>query len=206
MYKKSDNIFIKCQNYYVMRVQYKDVWYDFFIDEDDYGRVKQRHWRTSHKKNKVYALSGSRSKFNIVYLHNYVLQRDHCDGLEVDHINGNELDNRKSNLRVCTRIENIHNTRAKTSNKIGIRGITYEENWHSYVVDFSYNKTRFYFPHWKTIEEAVYCRMYAEEYFGISVLSRNGIAQKYLKLPKETSDLIKETVLQNIAKATVQKS
>ena len=45
-------------------------------------------------------------------------------GLEVDHINGNPLDNRRENLRVCTRSENMRN-RKKTTQKYRFKGVTY---------------------------------------------------------------------------------
>ena len=206
MYIKEDNKFIKHSDYCTMQVQYKSIWYDFQIDIDDYEKVSDRHWRVSHKKNKVYALSGSKKKQNIVYLHNYILNYTYTPGFEVDHIDGNSFNNRKSNLRVCTRLENIQNSGARLDNKIGIRGITYNPEWHSYVVDFSHNKQRFYFPHWKTLEEAVYCRKFAEEHFGLWMLNRNPIALKHLILSDEEEIKIKNIVLTNIAKATVEKS
>lgn len=203
MYIKDQNRFEKHSDYYAMNVQYKDIWYEFQIDIDDYEKVSSRHWRVSHKCNKVYAVSGSKTKRNVVYLHSYILDYSHVNGLEVDHIDGNSFNNRKSNLRMCLRVENVQNAGARLSNKIGIRGITYNPNWHSYVVDFSYNKQRYYFPHWKTLEEAVYCRKFAEEAFGLWMIERNPIAQKYLTLSSEESKRIKCIVLTNIAKATV---
>jgi len=206
MYIKDANKFIRYDDYYVMQVQYKNIWYDFYIDLDDYERVSAIHWRVSHKKRKVYAVSGSKAKKNVQYLHNFILNYTYQNNYEVDHLDGNSFNNRKSNLRVVSRLENIQNVSARIDSKIGIRGICYHKDWHSYTVDFSFNKNRFYFPHWKTLEEAVYCRKFAEEYFGLNMLNRNPIAQEYLTLPESEQQIIKSIVLENITKVTVQKS
>ena len=39
MYKKEDNIFLKHSDFYLMKVQYKNIWYDSYIDLDDYEKV-----------------------------------------------------------------------------------------------------------------------------------------------------------------------
>lgn len=200
MYIKESNKFIKKDDCYIMQVQYKDIWYDFYIDLDDYEKVSSLHWRVSHKKRKVYAVSGSRAKKNVVYLHNYLLNYTYKNNCEVDHVDGNSFNNRKNNLRVVSRLKNIQNVSARIDNKIGIRGICYHKGWHSYTVDFSFNKNRFYFPHWKTLEEAVYCRKFAEEFFGLNMLNRNPIAQEYLTLSIQEQQEIKNIVLEILRK------
>lgn len=45
--------------------------------------------------------------------------------LEVDHINGNSLDNRVENLRVVTHQQNVWNIRKIPKNKSGYRGVSY---------------------------------------------------------------------------------
>lgn len=194
MYKKDDNRFYKLADCYVMMVQYKKLWYKVYIDINDYERVSKRHWRSSHKKNKVYVVSGSKAKNNVVYLHNFVMDYEYQDGFEVDHIDGNSLNNRKSNLRIISRQANIDNTRVRCDNKIGIRGVSYSKREKRYITDFVHHNLRFYFHHWKTINEAVYCRKFAEDHFGITTLSKNPLAEQYLTLPEEQVDIIRQHV------------
>jgi hypothetical protein len=47
------------------------------------------------------------------FLHREILNAP--SGMEVDHINGDKLDNRRSNLRVCSKIENQRNQKPRTT-------------------------------------------------------------------------------------------
>lgn len=73
------------------------------IDIEDVDKVSKFKWRKSTKN---YIKTGNSEQ---LYLHRLIT--DCQDGLEVDHINHNPLDNRKSNLRICTHKENCKNRR-----------------------------------------------------------------------------------------------
>jgi len=59
-------------------------------------------------------------------MHNKIM--DVPNGLEVDHINHNRLDNRKSNLRGCTHKENMFNRRSYKKSRSKYKGVA----WHKH--------------------------------------------------------------------------
>jgi hypothetical protein len=71
------------------------------IDARDAALVRERTWCLS----RGYAVSGVRTGPR--QMHRLIL--DCPSGLEVDHINGDKLDNRRSNLRIVTRAQNAQN-------------------------------------------------------------------------------------------------
>ena len=71
-------------------------------------------------------------------------------GYDVDHINHDPLDNRKSNLRICTHLENGRNLVKSKANKSGYRGISWakkDKRWHTYL-NIKYKRVNIgYFSH-----------------------------------------------------------
>jgi hypothetical protein len=54
------------------------------------------------------------------------------------------------------------NLKPKNTNKLGIRGVSKDNKYNRYVVDFTYKKDRFYLKPFENLEEAVYCRYLLE--------------------------------------------
>lgn len=75
------------------------------------------------------------------YLHRIILTAP--EGVYIDHINGNTLDNRKENLRICTDGENVSNrTKLGTNNTSGILGVRFNNQrnkWYS-EIQYQYKK------------------------------------------------------------------
>lgn len=120
------------------------------IDEDDLLLVADYHWNLLRvpTSNMCYVIS--RTGNVTTYLHRLILNTP--KNRETDHINLNGLDNRKSNLRICTRQENARNTGRLRNNKSGFKGVTrHQNNWRSTC---TYNKRHIHLGSFDTPEEA----------------------------------------------------
>lgn len=78
------------------------------VDPEDYERLKDYKWCTlvTHSGR---AYAHTRIAGRMVYLHRVIMNAP--PGKCVDHINGNGLDNRRCNLRLCNRTQNALNKR-----------------------------------------------------------------------------------------------
>ena len=100
--------------------------YDVIIDDEDYEKIKGS-WAPSRNKNGgVYFHRTVRVKNNksmYIILHRHIMGCVPHDGIIIDHINMNTLDNRKSNLRISSKSLNSANRNKPSTNTSGYKGI-----------------------------------------------------------------------------------
>lgn len=116
------------------------------IDVWDIHYFESYKWYIHRSGNKKYLrgyISGDRSS-GLKYLHKLILP-----GVEVDHINGNSLDNRRSNLRLCKRYQNNGNRR-----DLGSKGVHFDKRTQKYRAEISCNGSRFRLGRFKNFEDA----------------------------------------------------
>lgn len=129
------------------------------VDDEDYINLSKWKWR---KNSQGYV---RRSIPNGEFLHRLLLNAPK-DKL-VDHINRNPLDNRRSNLRLCTPSYNNINQKLKANNKTGFRGVSWHNLGQKYIVSINYNNKKTHLGSFADISEAIGVRMTAElEIFG----------------------------------------
>jgi hypothetical protein len=87
------------------------------VDVESLPLLAPHRWRIVNS----YAATGNGQTEPMVYMHRLL---SHCpQDMVVDHINGNKLDNRKCNLRLCTDLENRLNTKSREGAKSKYKGV-----------------------------------------------------------------------------------
>lgn len=121
------------------------------VDDEDYEWLMQWKWAAhwdSHKKN-YYAdrcewIGGQGRKKLAIKMHRLILGLDRGDKRQGDHINGNSLDNRRSNLRIVTNAQNSINRRRYLSSTTGCKGVSFRKDRGQYQSRITMDgKTRF---------------------------------------------------------------
>ena len=90
------------------------------VDDEDFERLIQYSWHTVNKRGIPKYATARINKRNIL-MHREICQTP--KGMETDHINHNGLDNRKSNLRICTTSQNAQNRLKDKRNISGYKGV-----------------------------------------------------------------------------------
>lgn len=127
------------------------------VDDSDYDFLSQFKWGVNKSNQAYYAAHyfEKNGKRFIYRMHRFILGlKDHK--LFVDHINGNTLDNRRENLRICTHAENVRNRRIQKNNTSGFRGVVFT-NGHPnkpWRATLRIDKKRFHLGYFATPEAA----------------------------------------------------
>lgn len=91
------------------------------VDDADYDELSRYNWRVT-----TWGYAVAKIRGDAVVMHRLLTNAP--KGMDVDHINHNKLDNRRSNLRLATRSENLRN-RHKIANKTSqFKGVSFCNN------------------------------------------------------------------------------
>ena len=111
------------------------------VDPEDFERISAHKWqaqwnannRSYYAKRSSIKVEGKRRK---IAMAREVMGLEFGDLRQVDHENHDTLDNRKSNLRVATRLQNASNRRKNLNNKSGYKGVHFnraQQKWQAYI-------------------------------------------------------------------------
>jgi hypothetical protein len=129
------------------------------VDDADYDWLSEYKWH--FKASAAY----TKIKKKTISMHRLIMNAP--EGMEVDHINHNRFDNRRENLRLCTKSQNQWNGILRKDNTSGYRGVSYvkrDKVWQAYIRIFGKG---LHLGTYKTKSEAIKVRKIAEEkYFG----------------------------------------
>lgn len=134
---------------------------EFYFDLDDYDKIKDYCWSARHG----YLRARDPNTNKDIIMHRLIMNVNETDNAIVDHIKHNTLDNRKSQLRVCSPKENSRNKELLKSNKSGYPGVyKYNNKWTAKIM---VNRKSISLGTYKSFENALKARKEAEDkYFG----------------------------------------
>jgi hypothetical protein len=99
-----------------------------YVDDEDYEGLSRWQWYAMETNGIWYAMRTEKLPVKrTICMHTSVMKTP--DGLEVDHEDGNGLNNQRYNLRVATHTQNLWNTGVRRSNTSGYKGVS----WHQHT-------------------------------------------------------------------------
>lgn len=119
------------------------------VDDQDYDWLMQWKWYFNHGY-AVRQTSGAHKSRKKIYMHREIIQAS--SEFEVDHIDGDKLNNTRKNLRLATIAQNQWNQSLTKRNTSGFRGISFKAN--KWEAGIKVNGKTVYLGRFKTPEMA----------------------------------------------------
>lgn len=136
------------------------------VDDEDFERVSRFTWRFHRGKNSGYArawLSCSKGKRTQQLLHRFLFP----DLLHIDHIDGNGLNNQRSNLRAATPQQNNQNARKRIQATSRFKGVCWYRKDEVWSVQIYFNQHQIFLGRYESETDAAHVYDYAAKiYFG----------------------------------------
>ena len=127
------------------------------VDDADYEWLSRWKWSASTYGYAVRAETisgrGKSRKRKIFWMHREIMQTP--PGKDTDHINGNRLDNRRLNLQICSRSQNIAKGRSHVDSSVPHRCISWVVAESKYAVQITRNYKRIFNKKFADLSEAI---------------------------------------------------
>lgn len=115
----------RCMKYYIQLSGKRGNGKSTLVDKEVFKKYGHLSWYLSDTGYAMRKLAGE-----VVRLHRLVVCAP--EGMVVDHLNGDKLDNRKSNLRICTQSDNMRNLK-------NVKGYAWDKTKGKYMVRYRGN-------------------------------------------------------------------
>jgi hypothetical protein len=121
------------------------------VSKEDADEVNQYKWSASANGYAVRATPRSEGK-ETVYMHRQLLGAP--EEMDVDHINGNKLDNRRTNLRLCTTSQNMGNSKTRVNSQSGLKGVYFYQRDNNWQAQITHEGKKHHLGYFDTAQEA----------------------------------------------------
>jgi len=147
----------------------------FYFDLDDYDLIKDLCWYIESGGRVCARNPDNKTPFK---LHRIVMQVENTN-IEVDHIDHNQWDNRKVNLRPCSHKENMKNKNMLKSNTSGYIGVWFRKDTKRYTARIDVNGKTINLGCYGDIESALIARLTAEKLYYGEFSSQKELFERY---------------------------
>ena len=115
------------------------------VDPGDYERLRKYEWLARKGINSFYARrrvpTGKAKKEKLVYMHQMVIEVP--EGMVIDHVNQDGMDNRSGNLRPATHSQNLYNRKKRSgATQSKYKGIYWRKKVRKWQASIKCNKKR----------------------------------------------------------------
>lgn len=140
------------------------------VDDVDYTWLIQWKWYAGKDRENFYAYRWVLSPLagrDRLSMHRQILGLEPGDHREGDHQNHNGLDNRRSNLRICTAIQNQQNRKANTKGSSIYKGVTWHKKAKKWVSNIKVDRELKYLGLFTSERTAAFAyNLAAKKHFG----------------------------------------
>ena len=180
---------------------------EFIIDLADLELVKNKKWRLTNDNHIITGQPAKKEQLTLGWLIMGVEKGSWEESRTVvDHIDGNPLNNRRSNLRIINQSQNCKNQKKRITNTTGFTGVWYrkdrDKHWCAEIKN-NFKKCCLY--HWDTKEEAVYAR-YVAEIMVQKDLTRQSCREEKREFTKNLPESTKNEISQKVISKLLSKN
>ena len=152
----------------------------FLFDEDSLEVIENKKWYPSYESGRPYLIDCRGRK-----MHSFLM--DCPKGYEIDHVSLDTLDNRLSNLRICTHQQNQCNQSLQKNNTSGVTGVSWYPPRNKYRARIKIGQHDIHLGYYDTFIEAVQAR-------NVGMECMFGEYGRYNKVPPASERIRKKVV------------